>query len=286
MKKNKSNRLLPIVLAVAVTVGPVSCHRLILEDRTGCPAFLLFDLTNGEELDVAEYAFVTAYKYPDNNLLSHDTTTVRALQDKEFHLEVKHTETVVGYGVFCFNGAHNDGSVWTVEQNDDFPPIWRFSYRSPATTESHIIPVEAVKDHSVVTVRFTDADYYNGTYGEFPYYLIVRSNTCGIDGLDGAPVKGKFRFEPKEFAAGAYRFTVPRQFDRSLHLEVWGREGFREEGKMVTDIVLWDLLKTQEDFSWTAKNLADIEIEISLMENNFSVTIVQWEGETHLVFYN
>ena len=266
--------------------GLVSCRRLILEDRTDCPAFLLFDLTNGDELDISEYAFVTAYKYPDNNLLASDTTTVKSIQDKDFYLEVKHTDTAIGYGVLRFNGAHNEGSCWTVAPGKDFPPIWRFNYRSPAATESYIIPVEAVKDHSAVTVRFTDPDFFNGYGGEFPFFIIAKSNTCGINGMDGAPVKGEFRFEPREFAAGAYRFTVPRQYDRSLHLEVWGREGFLEEGTMVTDIVLWNLLKTQEVFSWTAKNLADIEIEISLVEKSYRISIVEWDGETHMVYEN
>ena len=187
MIRFKSNSLLIPLLVALFCAGASSCRHLIFEDRTDCPAFLLFDLTNGDELDVSEYAFVTAYQYPDNNLLASDTTTVKSIQNKEFYLKVKHTDTAIGYGVLRFNGAHNEGSCWTVAPGKDFPPIWRFNYRSPAATESYIIPVEAVKDHSVMTVRFTDPDFFDGTGGEFPFFIIARSNTCGIDGMDGIP---------------------------------------------------------------------------------------------------
>ena len=285
MIRFKSNSLLIPLLVALLCAGSTSCRRLILEDRTDCPAFLLFDLTNGDELDISEYAFVTAYKYPDNNLLASDTTTVKSIQDKDFYLEVKHTDTAIGYGVLRFNGAHNEGSCWTVAPGKDFPPIWRFNYRSPAATESYIIPVEAVKDHSCITLRFAEADLFPGTGSKFPFYVIVRSNTCGIDAMNGEPVKGEFYFVPAEYAVGEFRFCVPRQFDRGMHAEVVAKEGLLDQEGIVMDIPLWNLLKEKENFSWTAKNLADAIIEVSLTENKYNVTVVDWSGDSGWEYY-
>ena len=55
---------------------------------------------------------------------------------------------------------------------------------------------------------------------------------------------------------------------------------------MVTDIALWNLLMMQENFSWTAKNLADIEIEISLVEKSYRIIIVEWNDATYAEYYN
>ena len=195
-----SKRLIHGILYLLLVLNSVSvlfsCRSLVLEDRSECPAFLFFDITNAEVFDISEYAHITAYKYPDGNLLAVDTTTVRAVQDKEFYLQVKRSDSSRGYGVLCFTGAHNNGSQWVAELGEEFPPLWRFDYASPASTESYLIRVEAVKDHSVIDVRFLDADMYEGSGGEFPYYIVIRSNTCGIDGMDGSPVKGPFLFEP------------------------------------------------------------------------------------------
>lgn len=278
--------ILYLLLALTSVSVLFSCRSLVLEDRSECPAFLFFDITNAEVFDISEYAHITAYKYPDGNLLAGDTTTVRAVQDDEFYLQVKRSDSVRGYGVLRFIGAHNQGSQWIVNPGEEFPPIWRFDYKTTAASESYYIDVEAVKDHSVIDVRFLDADMYEGSGGEFPYYIVIRSNTCGIDGMDGSPVKGPFLFEPVEYACGRFRFTVPRQFDRSLHMEIWGRDGFREEGNLVADLALWYILRDTNDFSWEAKNLADAEIEISLAENKYIVTVAEWAGETHSSYEN
>lgn len=278
--------ILYLLLALTSVSVLFSCRSLVLEDRSECPAFLFFDITNAEVFDISEYAHITAYKYPDGNLLAGDTTTVRAVQDDEFYLQVKRSDSVRGYGLLRFIGAHNQGSQWIVNPGEEFPPIWRFDYKTTAASESYYIDVEAVKDHSVIDVRFLDADMYEGSGGEFPYYIVIRSNTCGIDGMDGSPVKGPFLFEPVEYACGRFRFTVPRQFDRSLHMEIWGRDGFREEGNLVADLALWYILRDTNDFSWEAKNLADAEIEISLAENKYIVTVAEWAGETHSSYEN
>lgn len=284
-RHNHSLFQLIILLALSATVTP-SCRRFIFEDRSGCPAFLFFEITDSDQFNVSEYAHIAASKYPDGNLLAADTTTVRAVQDKEFYLEVKRSDSARGYGVLRFTGAHNEGSLWTVEPGEEYPPLWRFDYETPAATESYLVRVEAVKDHSVINVHFLEADRYEDSGGEFPYYIVIRSNTCGIDGMDGSPVKGPFHFVPREYGCGRYRFTVPRQFDRSLHMEVWGRVGFREEGNRVTDLNLWNLLGEHEAFSWEDQNLADANIELSLAENKVIVTVAGWAGETHSAYYN
>ena len=285
-RKKHIESILYLLVILASVMGLSSCKQLVLEDRSDCPAFLFFDITNAADYDISEYAHIAAYKYPDGDLLAGDTTTVRAVQDDEFYLQVKRSDSVRGYGVLRFIGAHNQGSQWIVDPGEEFPPIWRFDYKTTAASESYYIDVEAVKDHSVIDVRFLDADMYEGSGGEFPYYIVICSNTCGIDGMDGSPIKGPFLFQPDEYGCGRFRFTVPRQFDRSLHMEVWGREGFSDEGFMVTDLNLWNLLQGTGGFSWEAKNLADAEIEISLAENKYIVTVAEWAGETHSSYEN
>lgn len=285
MIRLKLKRIPMLALAAVATAASASCGHLILEDRSACPAFLVFEITNASKFDISERAFVAAYKYPENMLLAKDTTSVRLIKEKEFYLKVKRTDTATGYGILCFDGATQDGSRWTVKPGEEFPPLWRFEFRSQAQSESYVIPVEAVKDHSRITIRFTDADAFPGTGGEFPYYVVIHSNTNGIDAMDGEPVKGEFRFEPVEYSVGEFRVCVPRQFDRGMYMEVIAKEGLTEQEGTLMTLPLWNLLREQADFSWTEKNLPDAHVEISITENKYVVTVIDWNGHSGWEYY-
>ena len=268
-----------VFLTEALFLG--GCRKLVLEDRTDCPAFLFFDIENADRFDQADYVHVAAYRYPDGTFLSADTTSVMHTQDRTFCLEIKKSETVSGFGVLGFAGLRQDGTAWVADYGKQYAPLWRFSYRSEGLTESYLIPVEAVKDYSAVTVRFNDADAFPGTYGAFPYRIVVKSNTIGIQALDGSPVKGVFCYEPPEKGVGEYTFFVPRQFDRGLHIEVWNKEGIAgKSSSLAADFLLWTILKIRKDFSWSAKNLPDLLVEIDMTEASFKLHVVDWNGTT------
>ncbi|MBQ4389802.1 MAG: hypothetical protein II824_07515 [Bacteroidales bacterium] len=307
-------RLLVPMAALLIT-GAASCDRLILEDRTECPAFLFFDITNAENFNMADYVHVAAFLYPEETLLASDTTTVRSIQEKEFSLAVKRSESVFGYGVLGFKKSRLvNETQWVVDEGQDFDRLWRFDFRSQAMGERFYIPVEMVKDHSNITVFFEDFDMFYGTDGRFPFDIVVRSNTCGIDGLTGEPVAGSFLYRPKESPGGTFKFTVPRQFDRSLVLEVWEKgvssdsseysyggdssevngndeengNGNEQDGgetvtppaapKLIASFSVWSWVHALEDFSWSDKNLSDIDIAIHLTTGEYTFNVMPWKG--------
>ena len=140
--------------AVLVAVGLASsCERLVLEDRSECPAFLFFEITNPDPFDVSDRVHVAAFVYPEGTLLNKDTSTVRQIQSGEFYLEVKRSHSLYGYGVAGFDGCRLVGETdWVVDEGSDYGPLWRFDYRSDAFGERFHIPVEMVKDHSRIEI--------------------------------------------------------------------------------------------------------------------------------------
>ena len=284
----KKSCIISLLLAVMTVPVLSSCEKLVFEDRSVCPAFLFFDITNADHFDIADYVHVAAFVYPEDELLNKDTTTVHAIQDKEFSLAVKRSDSVYGYGVTGFKWCHLvDETDWVVDEGLNYDPIWRFDYRTTAVGERFFIPVEMVKDHSNISVFFVDYDRFPDTDGLFPYDIVIKSNTNGINALTGEPVKGRFWYRPNEAPGGTFKFCVPRQYDRSLVFQVWEKgaldEGvdFDDDGnpKMIAEFNVWNWAKANEDFSWTAKNLADMDITIELTSMKVEVKVMPWEGD-------
>ena len=126
-----------------------------------------------------------------------------------------------------------------------------------------------VKDHCNIEVFFKEYDMFYGTDGNFPFKIVVRSNTCGINALTGEPVKGTFYYEPKESPGGTFKFTVPRQFDRSLVIEVYNTEEYHGNTDHVATFNVWNWAHAMEDFSWKDKNLADLSIVIEMASGRY-----------------
>jgi len=106
----------------------------------------------------------------------------------------------------------------------------------------------------------------------------------GIDATTGIPVKGAFRYEPEEEASGIYRFIVPRQADHSLTMELYGIPELGQDEGLADSYNLWNIFREQKDFSWEAKNLADVSLEFDYTEAKFRISVAEWEKGDNLVF--
>ena len=264
----------------------LSCHSLVLENRNDCPSMLLFDIENAADFDGVNHVHIAAYSETEEVFLTSDTTLVENIQDQSFYLKVKKLDTVKGYGIMGFEGARKEGPFqWVVDEGDNYVPLFRFAYdKVPSPDESVLIPVEFVKDFCRVTIRFTHFDLFWNTGGRFPFRLAVTGHTTGIDASTGIPVKGKFSYEPEEEAGGMFRFIVPRQADQVLNLELYGIPELGQEEGLADSFNLWNLFQEQPEFSWEAKNLADVTLEFDYVQAAFSITVAEWEEGDNLVF--
>ncbi len=274
---------IPLLGAIGLLL---SCQNLVLENRINCPSMLLFDIENADAFDGVNQVHVAAYSQSEQAFLTADTTAVTNIQDQSFYLKVKKMDAVMGYGIMGYEGARNQGNFeWVVNEGDNYVPLYRFAYsKVPAREESVLIPVEFVKDFTRVTVHFTHFDKFENARGRLPFRLSITGHTIGIDASSGIPVKGDFRYEPEEESSGTFRFIVPRQADHSLTMELYGIPELGQEEGLADSFNLWTLFREQADFSWEAKNLADVFIEFDYTEAKFRISVADWEKGDNLVF--
>ncbi len=269
------------ILAASLLLA--SCRAVVLEDRTMCPSFLFFDVADASRFQRYSGVFTTVYAHPEGRLMDEAGTSLGYIDDRLFFFTVRGTAAVKGYGLMGQEGLVRDGSVWTVPIGRDYAPIFRFGYMAEVQEETFTVPVEFTKEYSHVSVQYIGADTFDHAGGRFPFYITVRGNTCGIDALTGNPVTGPFQTMPKESGIGHFEFTLPRQADHSLVLEMYALEGLYEYRDFQTSYNLYELLRDKGGITWTEKNLPDLYIEIDFEETTVNVGVYPW-GEQELEY--
>jgi hypothetical protein len=269
------------ILAASLLLA--SCRAVVLEDRTMCPSFLFFDVADASRFQRYSGVFTTVYAHPEGRLMDEAGTSLGYIDDRLFFFTVRGTAAVKGYGLMGQEGLVRDGSVWTVPIGRDYVPIFRFGYMAEVQEETFTVPVEFTKEYSHVSVQYIGADTFDHAGGRFPFYITVRGNTCGIDALTGNPVTGPFQITPKESGIGHFEFTLPRQADHTLVLEMYALEGLYEYRDFQTSYNLYELLRDKGGITWTEKNLPDLYIEIDFEETTVNVGVYPW-GEQELEY--
>ena len=265
---------------MAVAAAFTSCRDIILEDRSECPSFLFFDIRNDAYFGGYENIHVGLFRYPEEELMAADTTSVDEVRQKDFYFDIRNTPAVEGYGLLGFGRCVSGrGASWTVPLGSQYDSLYRFWYRVPVARESFVVPVEFTKEHTKVNVRFTGADSFEDAGGVFPFTLAVKGNTCGIDALTGVPLRGPFEYRPPEEGIGQFRFILPRQADHDLRLEIYAKPGvYKREGHIET-FDLWTLLREKAGITWEERNLPDVTLLIDYREMQIQVLLTPWGNE-------
>lgn len=269
-----------LFVLAAACVCLLSCRSLVLEDRTDCPSYLFFDVTNAALFNPYDRVYTTVWRHPAGDLFGSDTPSLRDIQDRVFYYEVRKTEAVKGYGVLGMERCvMQKGSEWVVPIGEQFDSLFRFSYVAAVEPESFTVPVEMVKEYACVTLQFVGIETFSGAGGRFPFDVKVIGGTCGVDAFTGVPVRGPFEYSPGETSIGRFEFLLPRQADHDLSLELYGREGIFEQTGHIGSFDLYTLLEDLGGMNWLDRNLPDVYIEIDYQETIVNVEISPWITE-------
>ena len=269
-----------VVIALAAVLLS-SCRSWVLEDRIMCPRFLFFRVANSESFTERERVYATVFNYPDGYFIDKDTTSMKDINDLKFFFTLRGELAVQGYGLIGFRNqtVDEDQKSWRIQFGRDADPLFRFSYQQETEEESFIVPVEFVKDHSKVNVQFVGIETFESAEGQFPFQIVVTSNTCGIDALTGLPIRGPFQYVPDEEQIGHFSFILPRQGDHSLKMEIHGKPGVYELTGLIETFDFYQMLSEKANITWEEKNLPDLDITIDYQELSVRVEVIAWEQQ-------
>lgn len=277
---NHATTVCAALLAAALLPLP-SCSTLVREDRMECPSQLNFRLVNPELVPPGGEVQIIARGEHTLQPLAWGCTTLPALADGSFRLQVPKLPEVVVYGGLGLLNGHEKEGAWVVDAGQDGDPLFRFCSRLPTLDETTLVPVEFTKEYCRITVWIVPRE---DAAGDCPVSLTARSHTSGIDLGSGEPVEGIYRYSPEERAPGLYTFTVPRQADESLTLELKPKPGETQLPEAMGEILLWPYLCRSDGFSWQLKNLPDADIELDIWRSVVHVSLTDWFTGTEIYF--
>lgn len=260
-----------LMAILAVLTTPVSCRRIILEDRSDCPAYVYFERPGEGPVENREPVHLMVLDAETLDQLASDKPLLQEI-DSKYCLSIRKRPEIVSVGVAGIRMSSLSGTRLELPRGSQGDPIYRFSQKDTLTDETVHVPMNMTKEFSRVLVRFKSED------GVFPYSVVVSANTCGIDLVTGRPIEGSFRYVPIESTPGVFLFTVPRQADYSLSLELWAGPGAKssKEGH-VDDLLLWNALQKINGFSWALESLPDFTVEIDYVKESVTVLVNDWD---------
>lgn len=262
------------LIAILAALTSASCRQMVLEDRSICPAFVYFERPGDCPVENREPVRLMVLDAVSLEELASDNPLLQEI-NSNYCLQVTKRPEIVSVGVAGIRMSSLNGTRLELPYGSQGDPVYRFSKTDTLTDETVFVPMKMTKEFSRVLVRFKSED------GVFPYSVVVSANTCGIDVVTGRPVKGSFRFVPIESTPGVFLFTVPRQSDYSLSLELWaGPESKAGKEGHVDDLILWNALQNIDGFSWALESLPDISVEIDYVKESVTVLVNDWDVST------
>ena len=266
-----------VILSLLTLLSFVSCRRWVLEDRLQCPSFLFFDVVNEKSFKGLDDVYVNVYSSPGGLFVDEAEVTLQSIAGKEFYFTVRSMPVVMGVGALGYGTLVRDSNVFTAPPGQDYAPFFRFAYEADVQEESFAVPVEFVKDFTHVTVQFVGFETFLAADGLFPFDVVVRGNTNGMDALTGHPQEGPYEYRPEEGQLGCFDFNLPRLANKQLCLEIYGREGISDQPGYVRSFDLYELLTVDGGITWTEKNLPDVRIEIDFVQWEVTVGVSPWD---------
>lgn len=246
-----------------------ACREQVLEDRGDCPNWIFFEVSNAASFPEQEAVFLSASSAGGGLPIGETSVSRSALE--EFGFQVQAVHSLRGYGLIGNGELWQEGSAWRSPLGADYVPLFRFAYEAALRGgEETVIPVAFRKEYMHVVLQFSGYDQ-----ARFPYEVVVRCNTVGIDAQTGAPLKGEFDYCPPQNRPGHFEFNLPRLFDRTLTLELVPLEESAEQSEHHARLNLYEVLQRSADLS--SINLPDVSLEIDLAQRNIQITVSPWD---------
>lgn len=245
-----------IVVTVLVALA-MSCS--VKEDRGDCPCRLVLDMG---EVDTS------VVKYAELVLTASDGFCMRdTLAKEEFEAEylVDVPRGPVAVGVYCGAlGCVDDEGNLEIDYGNECPFVYMHSSLLLAEGEAVAENVGMRKNHCVVTLQVqSDA--------VFPFRMEAKGRVDGYDS-DGVPSEGDFMYAMYADDAGVCQFTLPRQRDRSLVLEVY------DDTDVIRSFALGEYVAAS-GYDWEEENLKDITVSLDYALTRVVISVADWTEE-------
>lgn len=250
---------------ICCTLGFVllgSCS--VKSDRTPCPTLLCLNLSGGDEKAMDIYIKGSDLPY------SHATHISKAAGESaqvSFEIDKGKTSLIAVSGLHeCFI---EDGTLLSTD-GGTMDEIFAFSADFEAEGDVKLIDGELHRQSAFLFLDIVSSDE-----DSYPFYVAVKSNTCGLDLWNLSPVKGSFSAVLHPVLGVSHRICLPRQADDSLSLEFYDSRLRRDEASPIDSLDIGSII-SESGYDWNAEDLDDIYVSLDYSDASVSVRVMPW----------
>ena len=253
---------LPLVLLLAT----VSCT--VLEDRVGCPNFLVLDLDY--EKGRSESLSVDCRFWIDGALNVADTVGYR-IENHAYEFPFKDQGMAEILCLTDFGGNADridDSGDCIIPLGQEHIPFHGVYIQSQVETSDVYINGRTL-NKQYCNLKFTLSDV------PFPTYTVaVVSDVCGFNARTLLPIEGEFRYQWNN-PEYSYNVCIPRQLDDGI-LDIVIHDNRLSPMARETDIILHlgAYIKALP-YEWSQPDVADITAQMSINEDKTVIQLIQ-----------
>ena len=263
------NRTASISVIAAALISAASCS--LKEDREPCPCWLdinlqecgtVLDNRNGQvqERPVRE---VSVAAWNDSFLFQQKVGHEDYGEPYEKAVPKSYVSTSVVTGE---ERMVRDGYRLTLREDEDADEIFAHAGHVACFREFASDTAVLHKQFARVKVKIT-----NPVGKDYPYTFRLRGTTCGLDLRDLTPLDGNVGMDLTRGKDDIIEFNLIRQREDSL-IEI----DILEDGRTVETLPVHDWI-ARLGYSWLAKDLQDISINIDYAKGEISVSVSDWQ---------
>lgn len=255
------------IFAAALLLS-LTCSCGVLEDRELCPCWLVFVLDECS----GQHDSLEVRGYRAGTLFSDDVPLDEFPSSYEKEVDKGVVRTCAFTGI---DRSVLDGYSTMIPEGEQADRI--FLHRNTLVCEDEFA-YDTVVMHKE-WVKVTAKVYIDGKQVQESldrYRFEVRSGICGVNLLDGTPVPGTFRFEPKANGSGEFVFRIPRHSGQAQELFL----DISQDGVLIDAMPLGQMLSSSM-LDWTEPSLADAEMDVNLSTGDVLITVVPWVNLGH-----
>lgn len=236
----------------------------VKSDRTQCPTLLCLDLSGGDEKSMDIYIKGSDTPYRHATRISKE-----AGENAQVSFEIDKGKT----SIVAVSGLHEcfieDGTLFGPD-GGPMDEIFAFSADFEAEGDVKLIDGELHRQSAFLFLDIAGSDEDN-----YPFYVGVKSNTCGLDLMSLSPVKGGFSAMLHPILGVSHRICLPRQADDSLSLEFYDSQMLRDASAPVESLDI-GLIISESGYDWNAEDLDDIYVSLDYSDASVSVRVMPW----------
>ena len=263
--RQKVLRVVAPLLSGTLLISGVCSSCSVKTARAECPCILELELSGGQENTVRLFY---------NGQKVHGSQGIVCFEGEGCgtEIEIPRDELVLS-GVSGIHECRVSGDKLCIPVGEEMDEVYAFS----APVDSRGMEMFSLNESLHRQYAYVFLTIKGVSRENFPYFVRVSGNVCGMDLFSFEPLEGPFNVMVHPVIGELCRVCVPRQKDDSLELEFFDKNMTKiGEGDSPETIPIGKFI-AREGYNWDDSDLSDIHLSVNFTRTSINIEVLPWK---------